>query len=102
MGDHDTALGPITKRRHDVLIRQTMKAISPNPFVPQIMRKRKPLSHFRHTAVKCGVETRDLRQSWKTSCHCVDALDGTRQVKRSKRNELTEFSQERCIDSFCG
>src|SRR5215510_12054125 len=78
-----------------------MKAISPNAFVPQVMRKRKPLSHFRHTAMKCGVETCYLRESWKARCHCVDALNGTRQVKRSKRNELTEFSQERCIDSFC-
>src|SRR5262249_19099336 len=78
-----------------------MKAISPNAFVPQVMRKWEPLSHFRHTAMKCGVETRYLRESWKARSHCVDALNGTRQVKRSKRNELTEFSQEGCIYSFC-
>src|SRR5437870_6569555 len=77
-----------------------MKAIPPNPFVPKIMRKRKPLGNFRHTAMKCGVETSYLQQSWKARCHCFDTLYGTRQVKRSKRNELAEFSQERCIHPF--
>src|SRR5215468_12312399 len=77
-----------------------MKAISPDAFVPQIMRKWEPLSHFRHTAMKCRVETRYLRESWKTRCHCLDTLNGTRQVKRSKRDELAKFSQERWIYSF--
>src|SRR4029453_4130058 len=101
MSDHQTALGASPESEHDVLIRQTVKPISPNAFVPQVMRKRKPLSHFWHAAMKCGVETRYLRESWKARCHCIDALNGTRHVKRSKWNELTEFSQERCIYLFC-
>jgi hypothetical protein len=51
--------------------------------------------------MKCGVETGYLRESRKTRGHCINALNGTRQVKRSKWNELTEFSQERRIYLFC-
>src|SRR5262249_59601755 len=78
-----------------------MKTISPNALVPQVIRKWKTLSHFRHTPMKCRVETRYLRESWKACCHCVDTLYGTWQVKRSKRNKLAEFSQKRCIHPFC-
>src|SRR5262249_36855544 len=65
MSDQETALGPSTESEHDVLIRQAMKAISTHAFVPQFMRKWEPLSHFRHTPMKCSVEARYLRQSWK-------------------------------------
>ena len=95
------APGPGTESEHDVLVGQTMKSISPNTFVPQVMRKWKPLSHFWHTAMKRSVEARHLRESWKARCHCVDALNGTWQVKRNKRDEFMEFPQERCIYSFC-
>src|SRR5215472_11287765 len=50
--------------------------------------------------MKCGVETRYLREPWKTCSHCLDTLNGTRQVERSKRDELAKFSQERWIYSF--
>src|SRR5262249_30351887 len=101
VGDYQTALGPSAEGGHDVFIGQTVKTIPPNAFVPQVMRKRKPLSGFRHPAMKCGVETGHLRQSWKVRGYCFDTLYGARQVKRSKRNELTEFSQQRCIHNFC-
>src|SRR5215831_13793401 len=77
-----------------------MKTISPDTFVPQLMRQWKPLSHFRHAAMKCSVETSNLRESWKTRCYCLDTLNGARQVKRSKRDELAKFSQERWIYPF--
>src|SRR5215467_12482834 len=77
-----------------------MKAIPADAFVPQLIRQWKPLSHFGHTAMKCRVETRYLRESWKTCGHCLDTLNGTWQVKRSKRDELAKFLQKRCIDSF--
>src|SRR5215475_2794674 len=78
-----------------------MKSISPNPFVPQVMREWKPLRHFWHTPMERSVETRCLRQSWKPRRHCIDALYGAWQVKRSKRNKLAEFSHQRSTHPFC-
>jgi hypothetical protein len=69
----------------NVLIRQTMKAVTPDAFVVIGARQREQVGHFRVIPVKSRVEARNLRDLWIHGPRRFDVIQVVRQMQRCER-----------------
>jgi hypothetical protein len=74
----------------DILVRQPMKAVTPDAFVVISARQREQVGHFRVIPVKSRVEARDLRD---LRVHGPRRLDVIQVVRQMQRCEWTQSLQ---------
>jgi hypothetical protein len=86
----------------DELAREAVKAVATHARIPVARRQGVHLRDAWQGAMKCRVETGDLRNVGMTLGDAIDQREGLRQMVRIDRDEPAELVQQRAIDQLRG
>ena len=95
MGDDHTTVGRVrpglaSQLAQDVLIRQSVKAVTPDAFLFELRRKGINPGDPRHVRVKGRIETGDLRERRVRPADNFDRLDFVRQMIGGQRDQFPQ------------
>src|SRR5215469_8595079 len=97
MSDDGTRAELPTKFADDVLVGESVEAVTAHTVVPKLTRECKALSDLRHPAMKRGIEACDLGQTGIMTRDGIDDRDLTRQVQRGEGDKFVESGFELCV-----